>query len=282
MLATASLVGCSKFDTLNALVPRGSAHRTLDIAYGDSPRQRLDVYTPRDVPPGAPVVVFFYGGDWYTGSKHDYRFVAQALTSRGFVVVLPDYRLHPEVVFPTFIEDGAAAARWTSDNISQHGGDPNRICLMGHSAGAYLAAMLTLDEHYLRSVGLGRDAICATAALSGPYDFVPTDIYRPVFGMSDQRPERPNAMSALPFVDAAAPPMLLIQGQRDKTVDPANTDRLEKKMREVGARLSVIRYPRRAHADVAVALAYPFRWLAPVLDDVQTFFDAAAKARMSK
>ena len=76
-----------------------------------------------------PVVVFFYGGSWQSGRRQDYSFVAQALTSRGCVVVIPDYRLYPEANFPAFVEDGAAAFAWVHEHISRFGGDPGqRIC----------------------------------------------------------------------------------------------------------------------------------------------------------
>src|SRR4051812_42473411 len=179
------LSGCTKFDVLNGLVPSCGYTRTTDLAYGDQPRQRLDVYRPHNAPPaGAPVVIFFYGGYWQYGEKNDYRFVADALTSRGFVAVLPDYRLYPAVRFPAFVEDGASTLRWTHDNIERFGGDPRRVYLIGHSAGAHIATLLTLDAHYLNDIGLAPDAIRATVGLAGPYDFMPGEISRPVFGMA--------------------------------------------------------------------------------------------------
>src|SRR3954452_9917177 len=147
------LSGCTKFDVLNALVPSCGYTRTTDLAYGDQPRQRLDVYRPHNIA-GAPVVIFFYGGYWQYGEKNDYRFIADALTSRGFITVLPDYRLYPTVKFPAFVEDGASAVRWTHDHVERYGGDPQRVYLMGHSAGAHIAALLTLDPHYLKDAGV--------------------------------------------------------------------------------------------------------------------------------
>ncbi|HMB94824.1 MAG TPA: alpha/beta hydrolase, partial [Tepidisphaeraceae bacterium] len=178
------MAGCTEFDLLNATIPCWGYSRTSDLKYGELPRQKLDVYRPRGKPAAAPVVIFFYGGDWQSGNKSDYRFVADAFTSRGFVAVLPDYRLYPQVTFPSFVEDAALAVRWTHDNAANFGGDPRRIYLMGHSAGAHIAALLTLDEHYLKNVGLDRSAIRATAGLSGPYDFVPAPYDRPPFGMT--------------------------------------------------------------------------------------------------
>ncbi len=143
---------------LDSLVPQGSYVRTPDVAYGALPRQRLDVYRPREVRRDARIVVFFYGGYWQSGRKEDYRFVAEALTSRGLIAVMPDYRLYPEVTFPGFVEDGALAVKWVHDHAAEIGGDAGRVYLMGHSAGGHIAALLTLDEHYLREVGLDRSA----------------------------------------------------------------------------------------------------------------------------
>jgi len=153
------LPGCTKFDVLNATVPPLGYCRTSGLAYGESPRQKLDVYEPsQKLDRAAPVVVFFYGGSWQFGERRNYRFVGQALADHGIVAVLPDYRLYPEVTFPGFVEDGAKAVRWTHDNIARFGGDPSRVFLMGHSAGAHIATLLALDEHYLKDVGLMLEA----------------------------------------------------------------------------------------------------------------------------
>lgn len=274
-----SAAGCSSFDVLNAMVPSHGYLRTSDVPYGAHPRQNLDVYRPRAnaksaEPPAAGVVVFFYGGYWNSGSKADYRFVAEALTSQGFVAVLPDYRLYPDVTFPAFVEDGALAVRWAHDHAARIGGDPQRVYLMGHSAGAHIAALLTLDEHYLADVGLSTSAIRATAALSGPYDFVPGPETRAIFNMSKDDQTPPPGINPIHFAnDGAAPPMLLIHGKRDDTVEPANTFRLAQRIRSTGGTVRTITYAKRGHVGVALALACPFRWLAPVLEDVTDFFN---------
>ena len=266
----ALFTGCSGFQVLNFASPSRGNARITDLPYGTQPRQKLDVYRPQAAAPGARVIIFFYGGSWRSGNKADYRFVADALTARGFVVVVPDYRLYPAAIFPAFVEDGAAAILWVHDNISQFDGDPTQLYLMGHSAGAHIAAMLTLDARYLKAVGLDRNVIRATAGLSGPYDFVPTESDRAVFGL------HPNAatptIQPITYVDGEEPPMLLLHGLRDKTVEPANASRLAARIREAGGEVDCIFYPDRAHASVIIALAWPFRWLAPVLDDVTQYF----------
>ncbi len=274
-----SMAGCSRFDMLDATIPSCGYVRTNDISYGSEPRQKLDVYQPKGATradgtktKGMSVVVFFYGGDWQTGSKTDYRFVAQALSGQGFIAVMPDYRLYPQVAFPAFVEDGALAIRWAHDNAARFGGDPSHIYLMGHSAGAHIAVLLTLDERYLKGVGLDRSAIRATAGLSGPYDFVPPPDDRGAFGMARDDATPDPRIEPINFVDGRAPPLLLVEGLQDTTVGPENTTKLAARIRQAGGKVRTIFYPERAHVGVVLSLAWPFRWLAPTLRDVTAFF----------
>ncbi len=218
--------GCTGFDLLNAPISSLGYTRTTDIAYGTKPRQSLDVYRPRDAKPNARVIVFFYGGEWSAGKKANYRFAADALTSKGFVVVLPDYRLYPQVTFPAFVEDGARAIRWTHDNIARFGGDPTHIYLMGHSAGAQIAALLTLDRHYLQEVGLDTHVIRATAAMSGPYFFLPSPDDRPIFKMGPKDVTPDPRIEPIYYARKDAPPMLLLHGAQDKLVDVKEAEQL--------------------------------------------------------
>ena len=264
--------GCSGFDVLNAIVPQTGYQRTANLSYGYLARQKLDVYQPNSLLGGASIVIFFHGGYWQYGNKDEYRFVGQALSSKGFIAVLPNYRLYPQVTFPAYVEDGALAVRWAYDNALRMGGDPQHIYLMGHSAGAQIAALLTLDAHYLKAVGLDRKDIRATAALSGPYDFPLDDHDRAVFGNhSATQPVNP-AIQAINFVDGHEPPMFLGQGGKDTTVNPNNATKLADRIRYQGGEVQVVIYPQRAHSTIVLSLATYFHWLAPVLDDTTRFF----------
>ena len=186
---------CSPTAVLNALAPRDGVTPTRNIAYADGPRHRLDIYAPLPAVTPAPVIVFFYGGGWASGSKAMYRFVGAGLAARGVLVVIPDYRLYPEVRFPAFMDDAATAVAWTRANASRFGGDPRRLFLMGHSAGAQIATLLALDAGYLRSVHLSpRRDVCGVIGLAGPYDFLPlrSATLRDVFGpkRNDRAPNR--------------------------------------------------------------------------------------------
>lgn len=269
VIAAAMMGACSPAGMVNLLVPNDTYQLVKDRPYGDQARQRLDIYRPASAQNLSPVVVFFHGGNWQYGSKGDYLFAAEALASRGFIVVIPDYRLYPEVRYPAFIEDGAAAVSWTLDHLADWGGDPDRVYLMGHSAGAYIAAMLALDGRWL---GPGRARIRGTVGLAGPYDFLPLidPALKTIFGTEpDLARTQPIA-----FVDGTAAPFLVISGDSDGTVRPGNSERLAVRLREAGGRVEEHYYKDVSHTALIAAMAAPLRFLAPVLNDVTEFLNA--------
>jgi acetyl esterase/lipase len=276
LLCALTSVGCTRFQILNATVPHCGYVRTQNLAYGDQTRQKLDVYRPPcAVPhasPGARVVIFLYGGDWTNGNKGDYFFVGQALASKGFVAVLPDYRLYPEVTFPKFVEDGAAAIRWAHEHARDYGGDPDHIYLLGHSAGAHIAALLNLDARYLKAVGLDRSVLRATVALSGPFDFVPGDSDRGAFNMNKGDTPDP-AIEPINFANGDSPPMLLVQGVADTVVSAKNSIELQKAIHLHGGQAKYLPYRKLDHPGPVLAFAWSFRWLAPVLRDTTAFIN---------
>jgi acetyl esterase/lipase len=268
-LAVAALCGaCSPLRTFDALVPTdpGVERVARGAAYGSAPRQRLDVYRPRRAE-GArlPVIVFLYGGSWQSGTRAGYGFAGRALAARGFVVAVPDYRLVPEIRYPAFLEDNAAAVRWLRLNVERLGGDPDRIVLVGHSAGAYNAAMLALDPRWL---GEDRRAIRGFVGIAGPYDFLPLDspITRAAFGEGADASTQPVS-----FASADDPPALLLHGANDRTVFPRNSEGLAERLRIAGAQAEYISYRGIGHVAAVTALSRPFRGKAPVLEDVTRF-----------
>jgi acetyl esterase/lipase len=268
-LMLGGLIGCAPVDILNATIPTRDLTVTRDLAYGDDPRQKLDIYIAKGTPPKAPVVVFFYGGTWETGSKHDYLFVAQALAARGAVVVVSDYRLYPQVTFPAFIDDGAAATAWTFRHIADYGGDPNAVFVAGHSAGAYIAIMLALDADYLKADGVSTARLAGAIGISGPYDFLP--IERPdVKAIFEVVPDL-AVTQPIHYARADAPPLLLLTGDADKTVGPYNTKNLAARMRALGGRVETDFYPGADHIDTVIAVTSLFRGKAPVLADIEQF-----------
>ena len=264
------LSACSPVKLLNALTPDSTFDKTAGIAYGDDPRQKLDVYVPRHALPDAPVVVFFYGGSWNSGAREDYNFVGEALASRGIVAVVADYRLYPQVRYPLFLQDGARAVAWTKANIREFSGNPQRLYLMGHSSGGYNAAMLALDGDLLAAAGMSPKDLRGWIGLAGPYDFLPIEnpAVRPVFFWPDSPPQS----QPINHVSRDAPPALLIAASEDELVNPTrNTGGLAHKLRAAGVPVQDFYYSRPNHITLVATLSRPLRGLAPVLDQVVDF-----------
>lgn len=239
------------------------------IPYADGPRKKLDVYVPKNPVDKAPVLFFIYGGGWDHGDRGDYQFVGNAFASRGFITVIADYRLYPEVRYPDFLEDNAQALRWVQDNIAKYGGDTNRLFLAGHSAGAYNAVMLALDHSFLRDNGVTM-GIKGVAALSGPFDFYPFeyDEVRNSFGSAPS----PEGTQPINLVTPDAPPMFLGAGTNDPIVRIQNTQHMAQKLRDAGDWVTETYYPGFGHMEPVFAIGAIWRWRAPVLDDMVTFF----------
>ncbi len=243
------------------------------VAFGSN-GQALDVWAPAagsETP--RPVVVFFHGGGWVKGDRDAYAFAGRAFASRGYVLVIPDYRKVPDALFPAFIEDGADAVAWTYENIEDFGGDPDRIALAGHSAGAHTAVTLALDPRWLRGRALDAKTVKAVIGLSGPYDFYPFDKKRSIDAMSHW--PTPRDTQPIAWARPDAPPMLLVTSSEDTVVRPYNTENLTAKLRELGAPVEMENYEGLSHEDVVMALSKPFRDKAPVLDRSVTFLDEA-------
>ncbi|GAP37321.1 esterase/lipase/thioesterase family protein [Piscinibacter sakaiensis] len=279
MLVAGLLGACSPTATLNALAATDSHRREDGLPYGTLPRQRYDLYRPNGAAPagGWPMVVYFYGGSWRSGERADYRFVGEALAARGVLTLVADYRLYPEVRYPDFLRDGAAVLALTLERAGAWGGDPRRVFVMGHSAGAYIASMLALDERWLGERGHRPQALAGWIGLAGPYDFLPTTVQaiQPVF----HHPQVPAGALSVEHVGPQAPPAFLAVAPDDRVVDPVrNTGHLADRLQAAGVPVRLARYPRTNHATLVGAYARPLRWLAPVLDDTLAFIDATPAA----
>ncbi len=266
----AALTGCSASGALNALVPSDSYRLRADLAYGPAARQRLDVYLPLERRTPGPVVVFFYGGSWTTGERATYRFVGEALASRGIAVVVADYRLSPAVRYPVFLQDSAQALRWTMDHLGELGADPRQVFVMGHSAGAYNAAMLALDARWLAGAGLQPAQLAGWIGLAGPYDFLP--IGNRDVQVAFDWPGTPADSQPMVHASGSSPPALLLAARGDSTVNPVrNTEALARRLQSAGVPVGLQVYDRVSHVTLVAALAAPLRGLAPVLDDIAAF-----------
>ncbi|MBM3619922.1 MAG: alpha/beta hydrolase [Alphaproteobacteria bacterium] len=264
----ALLSGCSPASLLNTTVPSGGFRKIADIAYGDDPRQRLDLYLPETPDPARRVLTFFYGGAWTSGRKEDYLFVGQAMAAAGFLVAIPDYRLSPNPRFPGFVEDGARAMRWVQDNAAIHGGDATRLFMSGHSAGAHISLLLAVDTPYLRAAGFDRARLRGVIGIAGPYDFLPfsSNSVRDVFAGSD-----PAATQPINFVGRGLPPALLLHGDADETVFLRNSQRLGAAWQAAGNAAEVKVYRGVAHISIISAFSDLLRNRAPTLADTVSF-----------
>jgi len=256
------------------MVPQSTYKLESGIAFGQLPRQKLDIYSPNNASENQAhkprkVVIFYYGGSWDSGERGDYKFVGEALASMGFVVVIPDYRVYPEVLFPAFMDDPALAAKWVKDNISQYQGDANQVFLAGHSAGAHIAVMMAVNAEYLAKQSLNPTDFVGVIGLAGPYDFLPlkSERLKTIFGPeSEQWKSQP-----INFVDGKNPPMLLAVGKKDGTVWPRNSHNLAKKIKKNNGLVQVIEFENYGHIDMAAKLAKPLRGNGELLKVVADF-----------
>ncbi len=270
------LSACSPVTLLNETVGTSGVAIARDIQYEQGPRHGLDIYRA-DASVGArPVVVFFYGGSWEYGSKDDYVFVATALARRGLLVAVADYRLYPDVTYPAFLQDAAQAVAYMRRAAPSWGGDPNRVFVVGHSAGAYIAAMLALDPQYLAAAGDSRANLAGAVGISGPYDFLPItgpDIKK-VFAEHVGDP----MTQPINHVDGRNPPMLLLQGDADTTVYPRNAAALDQAILAAGGAVGIKMYPGVGHIGAVLGFSELFRDRSSVLDDVANFVNLTPPA----
>jgi acetyl esterase/lipase len=277
LVAASIVVACGgiAFTAANAPALFGEFSRRADVAYGTRPRQQLDVYSPTRAK-DLPIVVFWYGGGWDSGKKSQYRFVGAALAKAGYVAVLPDYRLYPEAKFPAFVQDGAEALAWVASHATEIGGDPKRIYVAGHSAGAHLAAMLAYDLSFTERVGLPPDTVLGFIGLSGPYALDPNNaIYRAIFAA----PFTPAEWQPVQLARSGAPPALLMHGESDEVVYVGHARQMAAALEAVDVEVSLRIYEGRGHRDTAAAFAVPAPHKLPVLEEIRRFIDANPRER---
>jgi acetyl esterase/lipase len=264
------LTSCSPLAYINLQVSR-KMEVARDLPYGTEDRQVLDVYTRQDVP-SKGVVIFVHGGYWDNGSKNDYPFLADSLTEQGYTTVVVNYRLVPTVTFPSYVADVALAVKWTFENSTAYGGNAENIFLMGHSAGAHIAALVAFDERYLQDIGLSNKDLRGFIGFAGPYDFLPVapDDVRSIaaLGPIETYPDT----QPINFVDNTDPPAFLAVSPSDTTVNPKNTLRFAERIREVGGSVEEHSYDGVDHVTILGSLGRASRFLnEAVLEDLLEF-----------
>jgi acetyl esterase/lipase len=234
---------------------RSSSRIAKDIRYGDQPRRTLDVYWP-PVGDRLPVLLFAYGGSWSWGDKSLYPLVGQRFSAHGFVVVVINYSLYPDAVFPAFVEDAAAAVAWTIQNIDTFHGDPARLFVAGHSAGGHILSLIALDDRYLAAHGLTRDVLRGVIAISAPTDLGALTRHlqihpsiasaaglQAIMGGAERMPQADPSR----HVRADAPPILLIHGVRDNLVPITIARDFASALKTAGAQAELLEYDRADH-----------------------------------
>lgn len=266
------LAACSPAKLLNVVTPSGSFSKAKDISYGNLERQTLDIYAPDNPRAGAPIVMFTHGGSWKDGDKGLYKFFAEGLTSEGFEVVVPNYRLYPEVKYPAFIEDTALAAAFTAKRY------PDRpLVLIGHSAGAYNTLMTVLDGRYFKALGVDMcTAISGVVSMSAPTGIIPLG-EEPFITIFPDRLSKTDA--PLNNVNGPTPPILFLHGGDDDTVYPRNSQELAAKITARGGQAEVKIYPKLSHTDVIKVMSRHFDGGSPLKGDMVAFLSQRTAAK---
>lgn len=262
---------------LNLLVPKDQASRRVaaGISYGSDARQKFDLYAPKRAAGPLPIMIFVYGGGWNSGDRTEFAFAGRAFAALGFLTLVPDHRIVPEVHYPAFVEDVATVANWALAHGGEYGGDPGRFALSGHSAGAYSAVMLGLEPERFGAPAL-KGRVRGIVGLSGPYDFYPFDVKESIDAFA--RAGAPETTQPVNLVTPAAPPMFLVHGARDRIVGPYHTVRLAAKLRENGVRVEERSYPWMAHPEPVLSLMRPLRGLSSLYPDMAAFLREVMQA----
>ncbi len=249
----ALLAGCQS--VAFGIANTGLSAPVASVVYDSQHSLALDVYRPIGPTTGkVPVVVFLYGGNWKTGERAQYRFVGRRLAQQGVLAIVADYRTFPRTTFPGFVEDGAGAVAWAQRHADEYGGDPQRLFVAGHSAGAQIAALIGTDPRYLAAHGMQPRDLAGVIGLSGPYDFEITG-YEDVFGPEAQWPRA----QAVNFVDGNEPPFLLVHGTGDTVVEAKDSQELADKLRAAGGEATLLWLPEAGHLAPLVGIRAPGR-----------------------
>ena len=249
---------------LNAITPSSTYSRTKGQAFGTGRRDKLDIYRAKNPKPDAPVLIFIHGGAWDRGSKTTYKFLAEGFTKSGYDIVVPNYRLYPNAIYPEFLEDNARAVAFTAEHF------PGRpIVLMGHSAGGYNVLMLALRDGFLAKVGVNLcETVKGVVSLSAPVGVIPLEGH-PLIDIFPDRHAGDDGI--LNSVFAPTPPFFLGHGQEDPIVNPVNSTLLAEKVTARGGEVVVKIYPGLKHVGPIKVLSRYFEKDSALKSDILEF-----------
>lgn len=247
------LAGCqaAMLSTFNAVTPARDVETRAGLVYDGERNLKADVFLPHDATADSPLVVFFYGGSWRSGSRDWYRFIGERLAALGVIAVIPDYRHYPQVAFPSFIEDAARAVVWADRSF---GGGRRPLFVAGHSAGAHIAALVATDGRYLADAGGSIGRLAGMVGYSGVYDFLPLtdDTLKATFG---GEPKLWAASQPVNHVDGDEPPFFLVHGRNDRIVWPVNSESLARSLRTNSVPVELLLRDQLGHYASAVNFA---------------------------
>ena len=261
------LAACAPVTFLNGITPSGSFSKAKNISYGELDRQALDIYKADKPRANTPVIVFIHGGSWSEGNKDIYKFLAEGFTSEGFDIVVPNYRLYPEAVYPQMIEDTAKAIAYASQKYADR-----PLILMGHSAGGYNVLMASLNKDYLTAEGVSVcQRISGIVSLAAPVGVEPLvrEPYITIFPDRFQKDDAPIA-----YTDQPSPAVLVIHGTEDTTVNPKNAKDLAAKIQSRGGQTVLKVYEGLDHTDAVKLLSRHFDDDAPLKSDIISFVNS--------
>jgi acetyl esterase/lipase len=275
-LGLLTLTSCSdvKFFLVNSPETFDDLNIQDNIVFDKELNLALDIYSsPVSIKPKDKIIVFFYGGGWTSGRKEQYRFVASSLAREGYIVVIPDYRKYPDVIFPDFMFDSAKAVKWVSKNQNKFAPQNADIILMGHSAGANIAFLLMTDQRY----GIKNNIdISGGIGLSGPYNFTPnTNTLKNIFKV-----EQYNEMRPITHIDGSEPPLLMIYGLKDNLVGKFNIDTMTDALKKNKVCHRSILYPYADHIFTVAEFSWIGGQTSKIRRDVLEFLDNVGKGRL--
>lgn len=284
VFATQQAQALSALAVVNGITANGGVGVSKDILYGDKPLQDLDIYYPKPlaqamkaesaIDKSYPMVVFVHGGSWESGSKEEYAFVGQSLAQAGYVTAVINYRKAPENVYPDYVKDAAQAIAWSHNNAKSFHADPNRLAVIGHSAGAFNAVAAVANEDFLAPYGMKPKDLGAVIGIAGPYsyDFRQYDSAT-AFGTN----ATPDEVMPDRQIKGEQPPYLLLTAEKDKVVHITNAIKMTEALKAAGVNVETGEIKGASHATSIGAMAPPLRWVNDVRAQVLTYLDKTLK-----
>lgn len=279
-LAAQQAQALSALAVVNGITASNGVSVSKDILYGDEATQDLDIYYPKPLAQAMraeqtitatyPMVVFVHGGSWESGSKEEYAFVGQSLAQAGYVTAVINYRKAPEHVYPDYVEDTAQAIAWSYKNAASLHADPERLAVIGHSAGAFNVVAAVSNQDFLAPYGISPDDITAVVGIAGPYSYD----FRKYGGSSAFASDAtPDGVMPDRQLKGPQPPYLLLTAENDKTVYDTNTVKMTQALKAFGATVETGEIKGASHATSIGAMAPPLRWLNDVRAQVLSYLD---------